>query len=496
MFNCFPFGRRQVQSMALSLLTLALFNGCTVGPDYQQPSLLSASQPMPPLAKLEAKVDSAESTAALTQWWQGFADEELDQLISTALAQNQTLAAAEANVARAQAIFADSDDNHWPKLQPGLNYQANAVPAELSMSGNRSINRQLQTGTSLRWDLDIAGKLRRAREAASARADEASFAWRQAQLSLIAEVAQQLANYRGAALRLQVAEQNLALLAKTSHLVKARRDAGMASDVELTQVQAEHYQVESTLPDLVLAKRRAELLLAALLGQSADQFTLQPLQPLPALAAPQALADVNASLQYRPDVAMAERRLAAAVADIGVAKADLYPSLSLSGFLGFLAAPEFSYGTAQQAWSVAPSLNWQGADWSSVQARIRTATAAEQLALAEFRQTVHDALAQMQLSLDSYNLSRRQQLLQQQQLQASERALSLATARYQAGHADFLHLLDAQRVLLAAKDQQAKLTQQNFSRLVDIYRHFAGQLSKPVAAAGSSVKRSELLARR
>lgn len=494
MFKPIQAGRRQLQRpLMLSVLSLALLlSGCTVGPDYQQPAALSASQPMPTLAQ----ADSSVPATALTQWWQGFADEELNRLIGTALKQNQSLAAAEANVARAYAVFTDSDDNHWPKLQPGVSYQANATPADVSANGQRSISRQLQTGTGLSWDLDLAGKLRRASEAASARADEAGFAWQQAQLSLIAQVAQNLADYRGAALRLSVAEQNLRNLAQISELVKARRDAGMASDLELSRVQAQRYQLESTLPDFVLAKRRAELTLAALLGQPADSLQLQQSLPLPALAAPQALADVSASLQYRPDVAMAERRLAAAVADIGVATADLYPSLSLSGFLGFIAAPEFSFGSAQKAWSVAPSLNWQGADWGSVQARISVAKASEQVALAEFRQTVQDALSQMQLSLDSYNLSRRQQLLQQQQLQATEQAVQLATARFQAGHADFLELLDAQRELLAARDQQARLTQQNFSRLVDIYRSFAGQLGSPTAVAGTAAGKTEVLAQR
>lgn len=496
MFKPIQSGQSRLQRpLTLSVLSLALLlSGCTVGPDYQPPTTLSASQQMPALAD----VSSSETTSAtaLTQWWQGFADEELNQLISTALKQNQSLAAAEANVARAYAVFTDTDDNHWPKLQPGLSYQANATPAEVSSSGQRSISRQLQTGTGLSWDLDLAGKLRRASEAASARADEAGFAWQQAQLSLIAQVAQNLADYRGAALRLGVAEQNLLNLAQISELVKARRDAGMASDLELSRVQAQRYQLESTLPDFVLAKRRAELTLAALLGQSADSLQLQQSLPLPALAAPQALADVSASLQYRPDVAMAERRLAAAVADIGVATADLYPSLSLSGFLGFIAAPEFSAGSAQKAWSVAPSLNWQAADWGSVQARISVANASEQMALAAFRQTVQDALAQMQLSLDSYNLSRRQQLLQQQQLQATEQAVALASARFQAGHADFLELLDAQRELLAARDQQARLTQQNFSRLVDIYHSFAGQLPSPTAVAGTAAGKTEVLAQR
>lgn len=460
-------------TVRLSLLAIALTGlmGCTVGPDYQAPTKLSHQLNMPQLAPAATALHNQQ----LTSWWQRFADAELNRLIDTALANNQTLAAAQANVDRAYAVFADSDDNNLPKGIPSLGYAANATPAEVSATGERVTSRQFQTGVGLSWDLDLFGKIKRASEAALADAQGAEFAWRDAQLTLVAQVAQSFGDYRGAALRLQVASQNLANLQQTTKLISARRDAGMASDLELSRVKAQTFAVETTLPDFQLAKRRAELTLAALLGSSVEALTLDSTAlHLPELKTPQAVAKVTEQLQQRPDVAIAERRLAASTASIGVAKADLYPTLSVSGFLGFLASPDLAVGSAQKAWSVAPSISWQGADWSSVQARIKAANADEQAALATFRQTVFNALSEMQLSIDSYNLSRRQQLIQQQQLAATEQAVSLSHARFNAGNADFLELLDAQRELLAARDQQARLTQQNFSRLVDIYRSFGG----------------------
>lgn len=469
----------QVKSTArLSLLAIAITGliGCTVGPDYQAPTQLSQELKMPQLAPVAVARDD-QHNQQLTSWWQSFADAELNRLISTALVNNQTLAAAQANVDRAYAVFADSDDNQLPKGIPSLGYSANATPAEVSATGERVTSRQFQTGIGLSWDLDLFGKIERASEAALADAQGAEFAWRDAQLTLIAQVAQSFGDYRGAALRLQVASQNLANLQQTTQLISARRDAGMASDLELSRIKAQTFAVETTLPDFQLAKRRAELTLAALLGSSVESLALDSSAfQLPELKTPQAVAKVIEQLQQRPDVAIAERRLAASTAQIGLAKADLYPSLSVSGFLGFLASPDLAVGSAQQAWSVAPTLSWQGADWSSVQARIKAANANEQAALATFRQTVLNALSDMQLSLDSYNLSRRQQLIQQQQLAATEQAVSLSQARFQAGNADFLELLDAQRELLAARDQQARLTQQNFSRLVDVYRSFGGAI--------------------
>lgn len=146
----------------------------------------------------------------------------------------------------------------------------------------------------------------------------------------------------------------------------------------------------------------------------------------------------------------------------------------MRGFLGFLSGPGLTLGSETQSWSVAPSLSWQAADLGSVKARIRQAEAGAQMALAQFEQQVFDAINEMQLSLNSYNLSREQQLNTEQQWQASNKAVEIARQRYEAGSNEFLDLLDAERELLSSRDQLAQLQQQSFIRLVDIYRNFGG----------------------
>ncbi|MDP5036345.1 MAG: TolC family protein, partial [Alishewanella sp.] len=163
-------------------------------------------------------------------------------------------------------------------------------------------------------------------------------------------------------------------------------------------------------------------------------------------------------------------------ADIGVATADLYPNVSISGFLGFLSGPGFSLGSDNQSWAIAPTLSWQAADLGSVKARIRVAEANTTMALAQFEQQVFNAIADMQLSLQSYNLSREQQLSTERQWQASNKALRIARERYNAGSGEFLALLDAEREQLFARDQLAQLQQQSFGRLVAIYRSFGGAI--------------------
>lgn len=464
--------------LALLALVVSTVLGCAaVGPDYQAPTQLNSTMNMPAVGSNMALPDNA------TLWWQKFQDPELNRLIQTALEQNQQLAKAEANVARAYAVFADSNDNLWPKAALDSSYQATRTPAEVagaanSQDGNALYNRQSQLRGTLSWDLDLAGKLKRASEAANARAESAVFAWQDAQIGIVAQVAQSYGDYRGAELRLAVAKQNLANMQQTEKLILARRDAGMASDLELARIKAQLYQLEASLPQFETNKSRAFTTLAALLGFSPQQLQLTKAAAdkpaLPALKQPQAIAISKDLLRHRPDIAEAERQLAASTAEIGVATADLYPNVSVSGFLGFISAPGLTLGSDQRAWSVAPSLSWQGADWTSVQARIKGAKASEQMALADFRQQVLDALRDMQFSLESYNLSRRQQLIQQQQVAATSTAVALSKARFDAGNADFLELLDAERELLAARDEQARLSQQNFQLLVALYRSFAG----------------------
>ena len=258
----------------LALFTSALLGCAAVGPDYQAPTTLNATMAMPEVGSSIALLDNA------TLWWQKFQDAELNRLIQTALEQNQQLAKAQANVARAYAVFADSDDNLWPKAAIDSSYQTSRTPAEVagtanSLDGKALYNRQSQLRGTLSWDLDLAGKLKRASEAANARAESAVFAWQDAQISIIAQVAQSYGDYRGAELRLAVAQQNLANMQQTEQLILARRDAGMASDLELARNKAQLYQLEASLPKFETNNSRAFTTLAALLGFSPQQLQLQ-----------------------------------------------------------------------------------------------------------------------------------------------------------------------------------------------------------------------------
>ena len=454
--------RNTMKLSAIAILVASL-TACAVGPDYQTPVTvadISVNSPYQPAAQLQ-------------NWWQAFDDSMLNQLISRALSENRNLAQARANVDRAYAVFRDANNDFLPKGTLDAGYQA-SENATLSPADDGVITRGYSTGANLSWDLDLFGKLRRATEAAEAQAQQADILWHDAQVQLISQVATSYAEYRGAQLRLVVAEQNLANLRQSRDIVLARLEAGMASELELAQIEVQLHQVHAAVPAYRVALLTADATLSALLAQKPGQLKLGSVPHLPELKQPVALVEGENYLRYRADVAAAERVLAARSAEIGVATADLYPNLSVRGFLGFLSGPGLTLGSDTQSWSVAPSLSWQAADLGSVKARIRQAEASTQMALAQFEQQVFDAINEMQLALNSYNLSREQQLSTELQWQASNKAVQIARQRYNAGTGEFLDLLDAERELLRARDQLALVQQQSFNRLVGIYRSFGG----------------------
>lgn len=451
-----------IKLSAIALL-VASVTACAVGPDYQRPTQVADIN----IASSYQRADS------LQNWWQAFDDAALNQLIVSALEQNRTLAQARANVDRAYAVFSDASNDWLAKGTLDGGYQA-SKNGTVSAADDGVVSRGYSTGASLSWDLDLFGKIRRATEAAEANAQQAELLWQDAQLQLISQVAASYGDYRGAQLRLVVAEQNRQNLAQSRAIVQARLDAGMASELELSQIDVQLHQVQAMVPAYRTTLLTAEATLSALLAQQPGELSLGAVPHLPELKQPVALVQGENYLRYRADVAVAERALAASTAQIGVATADLYPNLSVRGFLGFISGPGLALNSDTQSWAVAPTLSWQAADLGSVKARIRQAQAGSQIALAQFEQQVFNALNDMQLSLESYNLSREQQLSTQAQWQASNKAVQIARERYNAGSGEFLALLDAERELLRARDQLAVVQQQSFNRLVGIYRSFGG----------------------
>lgn len=451
----------------LSLLALTIA-GCAVGPDYRAP------QPEP--ARIEraaaAGFDRARFEGA---WWQQFEDPTLDRLVAHALAENRELRIAFARLGSARAIRDDAANDRFPTVTAGAG--AEIGKAQQPGFGDRRVDiERYDLGLDMAWELDLFGRIQRRLEASEAQAEAAEADLQQLQVSLIAELVDAYGQLRGAQLRERIARANLDNQRRSRELTVQLRDGGLGSDLDVLRADARLAATEATLPQLQAQQTRARNRIATLLGQRADGLSVD-LSPreLPAIAKALPIGDPGELLRRRPDIRAAERQLAAATANVGVATADLFPRVSLSGFLGFIAGRGSQLGSsAAEAWSVAPGISWAAFDLGSVRARLRGAEAEAEGALAAYEQQVLLALEESQNAFSDYGHAQQRLLAQLRQSEASRAAAEQARIRYREGSEDFLVLLDAERERLAAEDAQAQAEVEVYRGIVALYKALGG----------------------
>jgi len=457
---------------ALSLLTLAL-SACAVGPDYRAP------QPEP------ARIDSASAgeydhSRFEAAWWQQFDDPTLDALVGEALDENRELRIAYARLRAARAIRDDISNDHLPTVTAGAS--ADIGKAQQPGVTEQRVNAErYDLGLDMAWELDLFGRIQRRLESSEAQADAAEAELYQLQVSLIAELVDAYGQLRGAQLRERIARDNLANQRNSHELTEQLREAGVGSELDVLRADARLAATEASLPQLRAQQARARNRIATLLGQRADQLSVD-LSPreLPAIAKSLPIGDPGELLRRRPDIRAAERQLAAATADVGVATADLFPRVSLSGFLGFVAGRGSQIGSsAARAWGVAPSISWAAFDLGSVRARLRGAEADADAALASYEQQVLLALEESENAFSDYANAQQRLLSLVRQSTASRAAAQQAEIRYREGTADFLVLLDAERERLTAEDAQAQAEVELYRGVVALYKALGGGWEVP-----------------
>ncbi|EKM95897.1 outer membrane protein OprN [Stutzerimonas degradans] len=452
---------------ALSLLTLAL-SACAVGPDYRAP------QPEPARISHAASGDYDRSRFEAA-WWQQFEDPTLDALVSKSLAENRELRIAYARLQEARAIRDDISNDRLPTVTAGA--RADIGKAQQPGVTERRVNSErYDLGLDMIWELDLFGRIQRSLEASEAQADVAEAELYQLQVSLIAELVDAYGQLRGAQLRERIARDNLANQRNSHELTEQLRDAGMGSELDVLRADARLAATEASLPQLQAQQTRARNRIATLLGQRADQLSVDlARRELPAIAKALPIGDPGELLRRRPDIRAAERQLAAATANVGVATADLFPRVSVSGFLGFIAGRGSQIGSsAAQAWGVAPSISWAAFDLGSVRARLRGAEADADGALARYEQQVLLALEESENAFSDYARAQERQLSLLRQSTASRAAAQQAAIRYREGTVDFLVLLDAERERLAAEDAQAQAEIEVYRGIVALYKALGG----------------------
>ncbi|WP_263145778.1 TolC family protein [Pseudomonas sp. RIT-PI-AD] len=455
--------------LTLLALTLGLIvSGCAVGPDYSAPA---------PAAAHPAQVDSAEydRTRYESQWWRQFDDPTLDRLVQDALHENRELRVAFARFKAARAIRDDVANDDLPTLTSRASAELGKAQ-QPGFSENRSNVERYDLGLDMAWELDLFGRIQRQLEASDAQAEAAEAELYQLQVSLIAELVGAYGDLRGAQLRERIARDNLKNQANSRDLTERLREAGVGNQLDVLRADARLAATEASLPQLQSQEQHARNRIATLLGQRPDALSvdLSP-RPLPAIAKALPIGDPAELLRRRPDIRAAERQLAAATANVGVATADLFPRVNLSGFLGFTAGRGSQLGaSAARAWGLAPTLSWAAFDLGSVRARLRGAEADADGALAGYEQQVLLALEESENAFSDYGKHQQRLLALLRQSEASREAAEQASVRYREGTVDFLVLLDAERERLAAEDAQAQAEVELYRGIVAIYKALGG----------------------
>ena len=453
----------------LPLFVLALLaSGCAVGPHYKSPE--------PANVKFHAADANLETDAPFNaRWWKQFEDPVLDSLVDRTLSSNNSIRIARARLAESRAIFDERKLDRYPTVPVAASYQYSKQQIPGFGDQRRTIN-TFSAGFDAFWEADLFGRV--SHGVAAARADNQAFEadLHDVQVSVVAELARNYFQLRGAQWRFAVAERSLTNQRETLRLTQLRRDAGVGEEQDVASAAARVAAIESTIPSLDFDVSRAEYRLAVLTGTRPGELNadLTP-RDYPPIEKALPIGNPGELLQRRPDVRSAERRLAAATERQGIAVAGLFPQVNVSGFVGFLAGRGSLFFTGDsRAFSVSPGLSWSAFDLGRARARVRGSGAATEEAAAFYEDTVLRALEETESALANYHAQQARLIKLNDQARESKRAADIARLRYREGVVDFLQLLDAERTQLQAEDGVAQSEEDAYVAVIALYKALGG----------------------
>jgi NodT family efflux transporter outer membrane factor (OMF) lipoprotein len=493
------------------LVSTACLCGCAAGPDYAPFPLRTPLAFASSGAKSSAK-PGRWAGADLTQWWRSFHDPELNSLVERAVAANLDIEIAldrlqeartlvlqwvgaslpSGDVSATKSAGTGSDDTR-SRIDPALHAAADTT-------GYQRITQV--AGIAGGWDLDIFGKYRREIEATLDDAEAAADDREAVLVTVVADVARAYLDLRALQARLVVARESVDAAKRNLDLVQKRAQEGITNDLDVALAQRQLSTFEAAIPPLEGDIDATKYIIAVLLGRYPEDTAaeLSPARPLPALPARIAVGTPPELLKRRPDVQEAERLLAAATARIGVATADLYPDLSVSGAVGAQGGTVLKGETPLTYIAAAgPALIWPAFDFGTLDAKVDIADLQTKEQLARYKRTVLQAVEQVDEAVAS--LRAREDALRDldRAIVAAKQAVKLATERYERGLTDFLNVLDAQRALFQLQAQGVEAQQDAAEQLVRLYKALGGgweayqavpPIRKPEPAIAAAVNRA------
>ncbi len=443
-----------MRRIGASILLAVLAAGCTVGPDYVPDDLPVPSE----WNEAQASADREMAAAALAVWWAQFHDPLLDRLIGDAISDNEDLKIARQRLIEARASRAVAASVNYPQ-----------VKAEASRTNSRSSTTveyppgigEFHTwvvGFDASWEIDIFGGTQRSIEAAEANIGVAIEDRRAILVSLLAEIASDYAGLRADQLRLDIARRNITSSEKSVDLTQQELSRGIGTDLEVAQAKSQLETVQATLPPLEASEARYAHAIGVLLGRFPAELEVELKSPVPLMEVP---ADLPVSLpseivENRPDIRRAERRYAAATAEIGVATSDLFPHFSIPLLLEPTSSTIHSlFWLKSWEWNFGVAISEIAFDGFKSDAQIVAARANAEASRVAYEQTVRYAFRDVEDALINFQTETRRRERLIAAAKDSDAALDLSTRLYGAGLVDFEKVLDSERAAFAAEDQTA-----------------------------------------
>jgi NodT family efflux transporter outer membrane factor (OMF) lipoprotein len=474
---CLGISRASVGAASLLCGAMAL-GGCAVGPNFAKPG---ASIPKDWHPTNDPHV--ATQTATDLQWWKAFDDPVLDRLVELAYRQNLPLQIAGLRIIEARARLGVATGQQYPQSQVAFgNGNAVGLSQNVAKIGNLPRNYfGYQLGFDASWELDFWGKYRRGVESEAASLAASIADYYSAIVSLTAEVARTYVAIRTTEVLIELAEDNVRVQERALEIAESRFRNGATSELDPTQARTILESTRASIPRHQITLQQAKNALSTLLGQPAGSFDASLVGPKAIPKAPTKVAvDVPAEmLRRRPDIRSAEFVAAAQCSRIGIAKADLYPSLTLRGTLGLDATTR---GTASanlfRSGSIyylfGPQVNWAFLNYGRITNGVRVQDALFQQSLVGYRDAVLKAVQEVEDALTGYLHSQEAVVFEQGAVTSAQRSMDLALTAYREGEVDYQRVLAAEQALLAQQNDLADTTSSVATSAIALYKALGG----------------------
>jgi NodT family efflux transporter outer membrane factor (OMF) lipoprotein len=450
--------------LGASALALALA-ACTVGPDYQ-----------PPAPEMRAGWQGKQQIAdfaQIQQWWAAFHDAELDSLVNRAIAGNLDVKMAEQRIIEAHAQKDVAEAGYYPSVGASSQVTRAHIPTSVARLPSGNTVDFFDLGANLSWEIDLFGKTRRNVEAADADLGASVEDRRAALVTLLGELGNDYATLRSAQLRLEIAKHNIDAEKEVVDLTRAKQSSGLGSELDVAQAESQLSTLRAVVPQLETIVAQQGNAIAVLLGLEPGALAAELGQPGALPPAPPVLPSALPSevVRNRPDIRAAERRLAAANAQIGIAEAQRYPSLTLSPQMALAGGTLHQmFSSAAALWVASASVKAPIYEGGKLDANVRSAEASYEEAHLAYKKTVLTAFREVEDALVAYDAEQRRYKDLVSAREASRRALERATSLYRSGLGDFLNVLEGERNLYAAEDAVAQSEQTLTQQTVTLYK--------------------------